>query len=174
MEFNKIINKGNIFFAFVVFTTLMLSGAAGAQLIRHLIPVNTNKATTINELTTVPATPTNTVTDTSTKTNTTPPKKDTSTTTQPKVTTPTPTPEPTPTPPAKPTVTTFNASDLKSHASSSSCYVAYNGKVYDVTNDGSWRRCYHHGVPGGIDITSIFPHPLYYLDTLPIVGNYSG
>ncbi len=65
----------------------------------------------------------------------------------------------------------FTLQDLATHNTSTSCYVGFNGKVYDVTNVISWSGCVHHGIRGGQDITSRFPHPLSYLTGIPIVGN---
>lgn len=67
----------------------------------------------------------------------------------------------------------YDSVSLKTHNTSSSCFVAYNGTVYNVTNNPQWNGCYHHGIKGGIDISSLFPHPVSYLSTLPVVGKYS-
>lgn len=66
--------------------------------------------------------------------------------------------------------TIFTSSLLAQHNKTNDCYIAYNQKVYDVTNQSSWIGCYHHGIRGGRDITSIFPHPTSYLTNIPIVG----
>ena len=68
----------------------------------------------------------------------------------------------------------FTAVSLASHNTSSSCYIAYSGKVYDVSSHPSWGGCSHHGVSGGQDITSIFPHPISYLSSVPNVGTFGG
>jgi len=52
-------------------------------------------------------------------------------------------------------------------------YVAYNGKVYDVTSYGSWGTGSHHGIKAGTDITSAFansPHSASMFDGLTVVG----
>lgn len=69
---------------------------------------------------------------------------------------------------------TFNATTLATHNTTGNCYVAYSGKVYNVTNHSSWVGCTHHGIRGGIDITSRFPHPTSYLSSLAVVGTYVG
>lgn len=171
----NIFNKNNIIFGFVVLLTIVFTGAAGVQFVKSLVPTQTTQTSQTGEQNAETAAPSNnsntdatningntqtndTASPTSQKTDTQVNTKDTTTTTEPIV----------------PTTPTFSAAELKTHNTSSSCYVAYNAKVYDVTNDRSWRSCYHHGVRGGIDMTSIFPHPLYYLDTVPMIGNYSG
>jgi len=68
----------------------------------------------------------------------------------------------------------FTLASLATHNTGSSCYVAYKGVVYDVTNHPSWQGCGHHGAKGGRDITAIFPHPTTYLTTLPKVGTLQG
>lgn len=68
----------------------------------------------------------------------------------------------------------FDAALLAKHNTSGDCYVAYNGIVYDVSNHSQWLSCSHHGVRGGTDITSRFPHSLSYLASLPKVGTYAG
>jgi predicted heme/steroid binding protein len=67
----------------------------------------------------------------------------------------------------------ISTSELASHNTADSCYVAYSGTVYDVTNNSSWRNCSHHGVRGGADITSRFPHSESYISSLKIVGTYA-
>jgi predicted heme/steroid binding protein len=69
---------------------------------------------------------------------------------------------------------TFDATNLASHNKPGNCYVAYAGKVYDVSNHSSWLSCWHHGIAGGQDITNKFPHSTSYLSTLKIVGTYTG
>lgn len=68
----------------------------------------------------------------------------------------------------------FDAASLKLHNTGSSCFIAYSGTVYDVTNHPSWSGCTHHGQTGGKDITSIFPHSTSYFATLPKVGTFVG
>lgn len=69
-----------------------------------------------------------------------------------------------------PGTATFTLAELATHNKSGDCYVAYNGTVYDVSNDFSWSGCSHHGISGGQDITSLFPHPTSYLSRIPAVG----
>ncbi len=64
----------------------------------------------------------------------------------------------------------FTKAELARYNKPSRCYVAYKGVVYDVTAHPSWRRCRHHGVRGGRDITAAFPHPISYLKGLPKKG----
>lgn len=64
--------------------------------------------------------------------------------------------------------------ELATHNTVTSCYVAYNGVVYDVTNNRSWVNCRHHGQTGGIDMTSTFPHTTGYLKGIPVVGTLQG
>lgn len=55
-------------------------------------------------------------------------------------------------------------------------YVAYKGKVYDVTDFGSWDTGSHHGIKAGTDITSAFansPHSTSMFSSIPIVGTLS-
>lgn len=178
----NIFNRNNIIFGFVILLTIVFTGAAGVQFVKSLIPTQTLQTSQTDEQNSESAAPSSaTTTDTST-TNTeaesnTDPVQDTTTSN----TTATDTTNKTDTQIDTTTTTTnsnstkaFTATELSTHDTTSSCYVAFDGKVYDVTNDRTWRGCYHHGVRGGVDITSIFPHPLYYLDTLTIVGDYSG
>ena len=83
---------------------------------------------------------------------------------------PAPTPAPTPAPVSN---FTFTTATLAQHNKAGDCYVAYNGVVYDVSNHSSWVGCVHHGIAGGTDITSRFPHPTSYLSSLPRVGTIS-
>lgn len=70
------------------------------------------------------------------------------------------------------TANVFTPETLALHNTAGNCYVAYNGTVYDVSNNPSWANCAHHGAHGGIDITTFFPHPVNYFDGLPKVGTY--
>ena len=92
---------------------------------------------------------------------------------------------PIPTITTKPTTTTkpktsvasttqFTLATLKTHNTQGNCFVAYNGVVYDVANSAAWAGCTHHGVHGGTDITSIFPHSTSYFSTLKKVGTLTG
>ena len=53
-------------------------------------------------------------------------------------------------------------------------YVAYDGKVYDVTESTMWEGGNHQGVHGaGIDLTADMddaPHSSNLLDDFPVVG----
>lgn len=52
-------------------------------------------------------------------------------------------------------------------------YVAYNGIVYDVTDNPSWRNGNHHGQKAGTDLTeaiSFAPHGDSVFEGLTIVG----
>jgi predicted heme/steroid binding protein len=68
----------------------------------------------------------------------------------------------------------FDAAALAQHNKAGNCYIAYSGKVYNVSNHPSWSNCWHHGISGGQDITSRFPHSTSYLASLPIMGTYTG
>lgn len=54
------------------------------------------------------------------------------------------------------------------------CYVAYNGKVYDVTGSMLWEEGDHQGMhDGGIDLTEDFedaPHDDDVMEDFPVVG----
>jgi predicted heme/steroid binding protein len=81
----------------------------------------------------------------------------------------TPAPTPAPLPGGR-----YTAATLALHNKAGDCYVAYAGKVYDLSNNSVWGGCSHKGVvSGGIDITSVFPHPARYLSGIPVVGTYS-
>jgi predicted heme/steroid binding protein len=64
--------------------------------------------------------------------------------------------------------------ELATHNKAGNCYIGYNGIVYNVSNHASWSGCFHHGIGGGQDITSRFPHPVSYLSGLPRVANLTG
>ena len=53
-------------------------------------------------------------------------------------------------------------------------YVAYEGVVYDVTNNPRWPNGYHNGYQAGQDLTaalnSVAPHSSSNLTTQPVVG----
>lgn len=85
----------------------------------------------------------------------------------------------TPIPTSKTTTTTasgksFTLAELATHNTKNSCYVAFNKTVYDVSTNPSWQNCRHHGISGGSDITSRFPHSTSYLATLQKVGTLTG
>ncbi|MDA0524982.1 cytochrome b5 domain-containing protein [Methanococcoides alaskense] len=54
------------------------------------------------------------------------------------------------------------------------CYIAYKGKVYDVTESMLWEDGDHQGMhEGGIDLTADqedAPHDDDVLEDLPVVG----
>lgn len=68
----------------------------------------------------------------------------------------------------------FTKTSLASHNKGTSCYVAYGGKVYNLTGNINWTDCTHHGITGGKDITSIFPHSTSYFSSIPVVGKFVG
>lgn len=68
-------------------------------------------------------------------------------------------------------VNTISLAELATHNTGENCYIAYNSTVYDVSNHPSWSGCVHHGIRGGTDITSRFPHPTSYLSGLPVIGS---
>jgi predicted heme/steroid binding protein len=53
-------------------------------------------------------------------------------------------------------------------------YVAYQGKVYDVSSDSYlWKNGDHKGCPAGIDVTGIIektPHGAEIMNDYPVVG----
>ena len=52
-------------------------------------------------------------------------------------------------------------------------YVAVNGRIYDVTNNGAWAAATHFGLTAGKDLTSDFASchkGQHKLGKLPIVG----
>ncbi len=53
-------------------------------------------------------------------------------------------------------------------------YVAVDGKVYDVTNVGTWHNGQHQSHKAGIDLTNVMknsPHGTRILKGMPVVGN---
>ena len=53
-------------------------------------------------------------------------------------------------------------------------YVAVDGKVYDVTNVGTWHNGQHESHKAGIDLTDVMknsPHGTRILKGMPVVGN---
>jgi len=68
----------------------------------------------------------------------------------------------------------LDLTSLALHNKAGDCYIAYNGVVYNVSNHPSWSGCGHHGIQGGTDITSKFPHSTSYLSSLPVVGRLVG
>lgn len=77
-----------------------------------------------------------------------------------------------PTTPSQGSVNEFTAATLAQHNTGSTCYIAHNGTVYDITGNASWANCRHHGARGGVDITASFPHPISYLNSANAVGTY--
>jgi predicted heme/steroid binding protein len=53
-------------------------------------------------------------------------------------------------------------------------YIAYNGRVYDVSNSYHWRNGRHHALhTAGADLTDSLreaPHAAHLLDRFPVVG----
>ena len=53
-------------------------------------------------------------------------------------------------------------------------YIAYNGRVYDVSNSYHWRGGRHHALhSAGLDLTDSLrkgPHAAHLLDRVPMVG----
>lgn len=52
-------------------------------------------------------------------------------------------------------------------------YVAYQGKVYDISTNNAWKRGIHHGCKAGTDFTKQFsraPHGAKVLQNYPVVG----
>ena len=68
----------------------------------------------------------------------------------------------------------FTIEGLALHNKPGDCYIGYNGIVYNVSNNPSWLTCNHHGIVGGIDITSRFPHSTSYFNSLPKMGTLIG
>lgn len=65
---------------------------------------------------------------------------------------------------------TFTLVTLAAHNKTNDCFIAYKGKVYNLSNSAAWANCQHHGSRGGVDVTSTFPHAVSYFDSLPVVG----
>jgi predicted heme/steroid binding protein len=70
---------------------------------------------------------------------------------------------------------TFTSDELKKYngENGNKAYVAINGKVYDVTNVGSWKNGMHKGYSAGNDLSSVItesPHGEKVLENLPLVG----
>lgn len=65
----------------------------------------------------------------------------------------------------------FTIDQLATYNQNGNCYIAYQNLIYDVSNNSSWIGCRHHGINGGRDITSIFPHSTSYFSTLTVIGN---
>ena len=64
----------------------------------------------------------------------------------------------------------FTLQALSQHNKAGDCYIAYKGTVYDLSNVAAWANCQHHGATGGIDVTSMFPHPVSYFNSVPVIG----
>jgi len=69
----------------------------------------------------------------------------------------------------------FTAEELKKYDGKNGlAYVAYRGKVYDVSSSYHWRKGTHHAAHrAGCDLTEASeqaPHDLTLLDKFPIVG----
>lgn len=77
-----------------------------------------------------------------------------------------------------PTLKAFTLTELAAYngKNGAKAYVAYDGKVYDVTDYGSWGTGSHHGIKAGTDITSVFansPHSASMFKSIPVVGTLS-
>ena len=69
----------------------------------------------------------------------------------------------------------FTEEELKTYdGSNGPGYVAYRGKVYDVSSSYHWRNGIHHAMhPCGCDLTEAFaqaPHGIDKLEKFPVVG----
>jgi predicted heme/steroid binding protein len=65
----------------------------------------------------------------------------------------------------------FNAQTLALHNKAGDCYVAYQGRVYNVSEDTVWSTC-NYGIAGGADVTAGFPDAANYFTSFPLVGTY--
>ena len=71
----------------------------------------------------------------------------------------------------------FTQAELKKYdgKNGNSAYVAFDGKVYDVTNAEGWKGGQHQGYIAGVDITEYIKasdHGTKVLERLPLVGTY--
>lgn len=75
---------------------------------------------------------------------------------------------------------TFTKEELKKYNGQNGQppYIAIEGKVYDISEDASWKEGKHHGFTAGQDLTEPLtkrvPHGTSVLPGLPIVGDYIG
>ena len=72
---------------------------------------------------------------------------------------------------------TFTKAELKKYdgQNGNAAYVAFDGKVYDVTNAEGWKGGQHQGYAAGVDITDYIKasdHGTKVLERLPVVGTY--
>ncbi len=68
--------------------------------------------------------------------------------------------------------TVYTTQTLALHNKGGDCYVAYQGKVYNVSGQSVWNTCNYGGVAGGADVTANFPGAAYYFTSFPQVGVY--
>jgi len=71
----------------------------------------------------------------------------------------------------------FDALELgKFNGKDTTAYVAYMGKVYDVTDSILWREGRHQALhEAGVDLTealSMAPHGEEFLRKFPVIGKY--
>ncbi len=71
----------------------------------------------------------------------------------------------------------FTQAELKKYdgENGNAAYVAFDGKVYDVTNAEGWKGGQHQGYIAGVDITEYIKasdHGTKVLERLPLVGTY--
>ena len=72
----------------------------------------------------------------------------------------------------------FTQAELKKYdgKNGNAAYVAFDGKVYDVTNAEGWKGGQHQGYIAGVDITEYIKasdHGTKVLERLPVVGTYT-
>ncbi len=72
----------------------------------------------------------------------------------------------------------FTQAELKKYdgKNGNAAYVAFDGKVYDVTNAEGWKGGQHQGYAAGVDITEYIKasdHGTKVLERLPVVGTYT-
>lgn len=72
----------------------------------------------------------------------------------------------------------FTQAELKKYdgKNGNEAYVAFDGKVYDVTNAEGWKSGQHQGYAAGVDITEYIKasdHGTKVLERLPVVGTYT-
>ena len=74
------------------------------------------------------------------------------------------------------TMRIFTEEELRKYdGSNDSIYIAYNGKVYDVSTSYHWRggihHARHHAGRNLTDALELAPHGIDLLQKFPIVGN---
>jgi len=68
--------------------------------------------------------------------------------------------------------TIYTTQSLATHNKAGDCYVAYQGKIYDMSKQTAWSTCNDGGVLGGTDVTANFPQAEYYFTSFPQIGVY--